>query len=256
MELITSLGAGKEENWMRLVAGHSGIRSVRRFPTDGLSTRFAGTVDFVNVEPFSSPELAERLALIAAEGAIKQSSIGGKGDFPGPLFLGAAPFEIEWPQRLAVARTLGEKQGGINYAALLSASGNSQFRGVYERFIFGSIADRLKSEFGTRRLPVTLSTACASGATAIQLGVETIRRREADAVLCVATEASVNPEAMIRFSLLSALSTRNESPAAASRPFSRDRDGFVVAEGAAALVLESAEAALAIGARILGFVAG
>jgi 3-oxoacyl-[acyl-carrier-protein] synthase II len=256
IELITSLGAGKQENWKRLVAGHSGIRSVRRFPTDGMPTRFAGTVDFVNVEPFSSPELAERLAMIAAEGAIEQSTIGGKGDFPGPLFLGAAPVEVEWPQRLAVARTLGERQGGVDYAALLSASGNSQFRGVYERFIFGSIADRLQSAFGTRGLPVTLSTACASGATAIQLGVETIRRRESDAVLCVATEASVNPEAMIRFSLLSALSTRNESPATASRPFSRDRDGFVMAEGAAALVLESAEAARARGARILGFVAG
>jgi 3-oxoacyl-[acyl-carrier-protein] synthase II len=101
-----------------------------------------------------------------------------------------------------------------------------------------------------------LSTACASGATAIQLGVEAIRRGETDAALCVGTDGSVNPEAMVRFSLLSALSTRNEPPQAASKPFSKNRDGFVMAEGAGALVLESYEAATARGAPILGVLAG
>src|SRR6202041_108280 len=102
----------------------------------------------------------------------------------------------------------------------------------------------------------SLSTACASGATAIQLGVEAIRRGEADATLCVATDGSVNPEALVRFSLLSALSTHNDPPQAAVRPFSKTRDGFVMAEGAGALVLESFEAATARGANILGVLAG
>ena len=83
------------------------------------------------------------------------------------------------------------------------------------------------------------STACASGGSAIQLGVEAIRRGEAEAALVVGTDASINPESLIRFSLLSALSTRNDPPQAAARPFSKDRDGFVMAKGAGALVLES-----------------
>jgi len=100
------------------------------------------------------------------------------------------------------------------------------------------------------------STACASGATAIQLGVEAIRRGDVDAALCVATDGSVNPEALVRFSLLSALSTQNDPPRAASKPFSKNRDGFVMAEGAGAMVLESYESAKVRGAKILGVVAG
>ena len=122
--------------------------------------------------------------------------------------------------------------------------------------MFGSVADHLAETFGTKGSPISLSTACASGATAIQLGVEAIRRGEADAALCVATDGSVNPEALVRFSLLSALSTQNDPPQAASKPFSKNRDGFVMAEGAGALVLESYEAAIARGATILGVVAG
>ena len=122
--------------------------------------------------------------------------------------------------------------------------------------MFGSVADHLAETFGTKGSPISLSTACASGATAIQLGVEAIRRGETDAALCVATDGSVNPEALVRFSLLSALSTQNDPPQAASKPFSKNRDGFVMAEGAGALVLESFEAAVARGAKILGVVAG
>ncbi len=99
---------------------------------------------------------------------------------------------------------------------------------------------------------MTLSTACASGATAIQLGVEAIRQGRTDRALTVATDGSVSAEALIRFSLLSALSTQNDPPEKASKPFSKDRDGFVIAEGAATLVLESLESAVARGAKVLG----
>ena len=101
----------------------------------------------------------------------------------------------------------------------------------------------LADTFGTKGSPISLSTACASGATAIQLGVEAIRRGETDAALVRATDGSVNAEALVRFSLLSALSTQNDPPQAASKPFSKNRDGFVMAEGAGALVLESYDAA-------------
>jgi 3-oxoacyl-[acyl-carrier-protein] synthase II len=254
MGIVTSLGAGKTDNWAKLSAGCSGIRTVTRFPIDGLKTTMAGTVDFLDVEPFSSTGLTERLAELATEEALVQSAIGSKGDFPGPLFLAVAPVEVEWPQRLELGRSVGKQE--LDYNDLLQVSGGGKFAPYHRRFMFGSVAGHLAEKFGTKGSPISLSTACASGATAIQLGVEAIRRGETDAALCVGTDGSVNPEAMVRFSLLSALSTRNEPPQAASKPFSKNRDGFVMAEGAGALVLESYEAATARGAPILGVLAG
>jgi 3-oxoacyl-[acyl-carrier-protein] synthase II len=254
MGVVTSLGAGKADNWKKLTAGESGIRTITRFPIDGLKTTMAGTVDFLTVEPFSSTGLTERLAELATEEALEQSGIGSKGDFPGPLFLAVAPVEVEWPQRFELGRATGDTE--ISYEALLRASSKPQFNQYHRRFQFGSVAGHLAEKFGTKGSPISLSTACASGATAIQLGVEAIRRGEADVALCVGAEGTVNPEAMVRFSLLSALSTRNEPPQAASKPFSKNRDGFVMAEGAGALVLESYEAATARGAPILGVLAG
>jgi 3-oxoacyl-[acyl-carrier-protein] synthase II len=232
MGVVTSLGSGKADNWIKLTAGESGIRTITRFPTDGLKTTMAGTVDFVPVEPFSSTDLSERLADIATEEAIAQSAIGSKGDFPGPLFLAVAPIEVEWPQRLELGRVIGATE--FDYDALLRVSGGGRFTQYHRRFLFGSVSDHLAETFGTKGSPISLSTACASGASAIQLGVEAIRRGEADAALCVATDGSVNPEALVRFSLLSALSTQNDPPQAAVRPFSKNRDGFVMAEGAVA----------------------
>jgi 3-oxoacyl-[acyl-carrier-protein] synthase II len=255
MGVVTSLGSGKTDNWAKLCAGESGIRTITRFPTDGLRTTMAGTIDFVPIEPFSSTDLSERLADIATEEAVAQAGIGRAGDFPGPLFLAVAPVELEWPQRQELGRAIGADID-IDYDQILRVSGGGGFKQYHRRFLFGSVADHLAETFGTKGSPISLSTACASGATAIQLGVEAIRRGEADAALCVATDGSVNPEALIRFSLLSALSTQNDPPHAAVRPFSKNRDGFVMAEGAGALVLESYEAARARGAKILGIVAG
>ena len=81
MGVVTSLGAGKADNWAKLTAGKSGIRTITRFPTDGLKTTMAGAVDFIPVEPFSSTDLSERLGELAAEEAIAQSGIGTQGRF-------------------------------------------------------------------------------------------------------------------------------------------------------------------------------
>jgi 3-oxoacyl-[acyl-carrier-protein] synthase II len=191
---------------------------------------------------------------MATEEALEQSGIGRKGDFPGPLFLAVAPVEVEWPQRRELGRAVGKQE--LDYNDLLRVSGGGKYTPYHRRFMFGSVATYLAETFGTKGAPISLSTACASGATSIQLGVEAIRRGETDAALCVATDGSVNPEALVRFSLLSALSTQNDPPQAASKPFSKNRDGFVMAEGAGALVLESYDAAVARGAPILGVLAG
>jgi 3-oxoacyl-[acyl-carrier-protein] synthase II len=252
--VVTSLGQGKDDTWAALTAGKSGIHRIERFPTEGLRTTIAGTIDSVDVEPFCAPVLSERLATLAAEEAIGQSGLAQE-DFPGALFIAVPPVEMEWPQREALAEASGQT-GDVTYKDLLTAAATGRFKPWHDLFIFGTVADRVADRFGTKGSPISLSTACSSGATAIQLGVEAIRRGETDAALCIGTDGSVNPESLIRFSLLSALSTQNENPEGASKPFSKNRDGFVMGEGGAALVLENADSAKARGAKILGYVLG
>ncbi len=255
MGVVTSLGAGKDDNWRKLVAGQSGISAIKRFSTEGLKTRIAGTVDFVDIQPMSSPALAGKLADMAAEEAVAEAGIGSAGHFPGPLFLAVAPVEVEWPQRQELAKASGANDA-VTYTDLIRAAATGKFGHYHDRFMFASVADGLAQKFGTEGAPISLSTACASGASAIQLGLEAIRRGETDAALCVATDGSVNVESLIRFSLLSALSISNEPPQGAAKPFSKNRDGFVMAEGAGAVVLESYAGAKARGAKILGVLAG
>ena len=255
MGVLTSLGQGKDENWRALTAGKSGLKRIIRFPIDGMRTTVAGTVDFVPVDDSSAPALSEKLAELVVEEAVAQSAIGRPGDFPGPLFLALPPVEMEWPQRLALAAASGANDQ-IGYEDLYRAASTGKFTSLYERFLFGSVGENLADRFGTKGSPIATSTACASGGTAIQLGVEAIRRGETGAALVLGTDASINPESLIRFSLLSALSTRNDPPSSAARPFSKDRDGFVMAEGAGALVIESLAHARARGATVLGVVEG
>jgi 3-oxoacyl-[acyl-carrier-protein] synthase II len=253
--VITSLGQGTEVNWAALTAGKSGISQITRFPIGGLRTSFSGTVDFITIPDSSAPALSETFAGLVIEEAIADAGIGGNGDFPGPLFMALPPVEMEWPQRRALAAASNADES-IDYTDLAHAAETGAFAAYYERFLFGSVAEHLAERFGTKGSPIATSTACASGGTAIQLGLEAIRRGEAEVALCVGTDASINPESLIRFSLLSALSTRNDNPQAASRPFAGDRDGFVMAEGAGALVLESLAHARARGAKILGVIEG
>ncbi len=255
MGVLTSLGQGKDENWRALTAGRSGLKRIIRFPIDGMRTTVAGTVDFVPVDDSSAPALSEKLAELVVEEAIAQAGIGRPGDFPGPLFLALPPVEMEWPQRLALAAASGANDQ-IGYEDLYRAAGTGKFTNLYKRFLFGSVGENLADRFGTKGSPIATSTACASGGTAIQLGVEAIRRGETGSALVLGTDASINPESLIRFSLLSALSTRNDPPSSAARPFSKDRDGFVMAEGAGALVIESLAHARARGATVLGVVEG
>jgi 3-oxoacyl-[acyl-carrier-protein] synthase II len=169
------------------------------------------------------------------------------------LFVAVAPVEVEWPQRKELASASGANDA-VSYDDLLRTA--PRFASYHQRVMFGSVADQIAEVFGTKGSPISISTACASGASAIQLGLEAIRRGETDAALCIGTDGSVNPESLIRFSLLSALSTQNDDPAGAAKPFSKNRDGFVMAEGAGALVLESLDSAKARGAKILGVIAG
>ncbi|TJV43755.1 MAG: beta-ketoacyl-ACP synthase [Mesorhizobium sp.] len=250
--VVTSLGVGKADNWAALTAGTSGIHPITRFPVDHLNTRISGTVDFLPSSSKGASLLTYDLAEIAAQEAVAEAGLDW-GDFGGPLFLASPPVELDWSERFSLYNS---DKHDVGAERLLRVARGLKGLDVFETTQFGSIADRLADRFGTRGLPITLSTACASGATSIQLGVEAIRRGECDRALSIGADGSATAEALIRFSLLSALSTHNDIPEKASKPFSRDRDGFVLAEGSGALVLESLEAALARGANILGILRG
>ncbi|MEO1197669.1 MAG: beta-ketoacyl-ACP synthase [Pseudomonadota bacterium] len=254
MGLTTSLGRGVEDTWRRLAAGDSGIRRIKRFETENLKTQIAGTVPEFDDDAKSLPERSEIIALQVAEEAAAAAALGIDGDFPGPLFLAMPPIEFEWTIRHDLAAKLNETEA-LDYIKLTTVA--DQAPEVYRHmFELASISETLAERFGTKGSPISLTTACASGATAIQLAVEALRRGEIEAALVVATDASVNPETMVRFNMLSALSTQNDPPEQASKPFCKNRDGFVISEGAAALVLETREHALARGATELGVLAG
>src|SRR4051812_18443206 len=134
---VTSIGQGTAETWASLTAGRSGIRRISRFPTDGLRTTIAGTVDDVAVDdPFCAPMLSERFAALAAAEALDQSGLS-QTDFPGALFIAVPPVEMEWPQREALARASGQ-EGDVTYADLLAAAETGRFRAWHDLFIFGT----------------------------------------------------------------------------------------------------------------------
>lgn len=257
--LVTSLGRGVTDNWSSLVAGRSGLEKITRFPTDGLRSTVAGTIDFMGPANYSAYDLSLAVARAAAEEALAQSAIGSRNRFPGPLYIATPPSELEWPH-LAEIYKAAEGAVDANVYAQMAKAVREARDGRFDRLAvhtrFAALADTIAEEIGATGMPLSICTACASGVSAIQLGVEAIRRGETDAAICMGVDATVHPEGLTRFSLLSALSTHVDPPHKASRPFAKDRNGFVVAEGGAALVLESSDAAMARGARILGYVRG
>ncbi|WP_207536898.1 beta-ketoacyl synthase N-terminal-like domain-containing protein [Sabulicella rubraurantiaca] len=245
--MVTALGWGAEANWEAMLAGRSGVRPITRFDTTGMRTRFAACVDLPEDRPgypVSVAERSRRLGEAVIAEALAQAGLDAP--FPGPLCIGLPPVEIEWPQRFGL--------GAGDYPGLIEAA--SGRLDLQAEFLFGGTATRLAERFGTRGVPQTVTTACASGSSAIQMAIEAIRREETDCAIAAGAEASLQPETLIRFSLLQALSTRNDAPEQASRPFTLSRDGFVMADGAGALILEREDHALARGAAILGYVLG
>jgi 3-oxoacyl-[acyl-carrier-protein] synthase II len=253
--MVTSLGVGIAENWRRLVAGHSGIHRITRFAIEGLRTTIAGSVDDLGDEPLTIPSHSLVMADRAIGEALAQAGLAG-ADFPGEMFLAAPPVEHDWVSRMYLSSHLDCGIASPYSPGRPISPPTPDLAPYYADFLNGTLAERMAEKYRVKGSPITLTTACASGATTIQLGVEAIRRGDAPAAIAIGTDGSINEETLIRFALLSALSSKNEEPTKASRPFSKNRDGFVMAEGAAALVLEDPEHAKARGASILAYVRG
>jgi len=244
---INPLGATVAETWSGLLAGQSGIAALETDWAEQLPVRMAGQVTADLSEHLTTRELKRmdrcgQLALVAAREAWQQAG---------------AP-DVD-PERFAVV--IGSAYGGLGSTleqdrALASGGPRRVSPHTLTRLMVNGPAAWVSIDLGARGGARTPVSACASGAEAIVQGAEMIRSGAADVVIAGGVDASVNDLVITGFSQIRALSTRNGEPRRASRPFDGGRDGFVLAEGAAIVVLESEAHARARGAAVLGAVAG
>lgn len=248
--LLTPLGRGVEENWQQLCAGRSGIGRIDRFDASMLPVRIAGQVKgfdpstVIERRELKKLDLFSQFAVACAQQALADAGWSAS---------------VSDADRTAVI--LGVGMGGI-------ASMEDGVRGFYEggmkrvsaffipRLIANLAPAHVAMRFGLRGENFAIASACASGGHAVGEAVRRIRAGYQDAALAGGVEAPITPLGVAGFASMKALSTRNDEPERASRPFDRQRDGFVIAEGAGMLFLETLEAAVARGARIYAEIVG
>jgi 3-oxoacyl-[acyl-carrier-protein] synthase II len=241
---VTSLSCQVEELWTRACNGESGIRVLQRFDASPYRVRIGGEILDWSTNGYVSPKEAKRidrfaqLALVASMDAVKDSGID---------------FSREDPFRCGVI--MGSGVGGlqeieVQHTRLLDKGPERVSAFTIPKMMANAASGEVSIAFGLRGPNTTVVTACASATNAIGDALRTIQYSHADVVITGGAEAAVTPLGVSAFAAMRALSERNDDPAAASRPFDRDRDGFVLGEGAGVLVLEELEHARARGARI------
>nr|WP_216618291.1 beta-ketoacyl-ACP synthase II [Corallococcus carmarthensis] len=253
--IISALGTGTEKNWQAMLAGQSGISTITRFDLGKLDARIAGEVkdfqpeQFIDRREVRRMDLFAQYAMAAADMAVKESGLPIGPD---------APHGYQ-PERVGVI--VGSGIGGISSLEEQHRKGLEKgFDRLSPFFIIqmivnmapGLISMRYNCK-GPNWAPVS---ACATSAHAIGEAWKSIRLGETDAAIAGGAEAAITQLGMGGFSVMKALSTRNDDPARASRPFDKERDGFVMGEGAGIVVLEELEAAKKRGANILAEVVG
>ena len=252
--LLTALGEGREPCWRRLVAGESGVRRITRFPSDNYRVWITAAVE--EGFPVAQNHTARNLwgARAVLDEALAQAGLTGAPTLrDANLFVATAQGGLHWHQRHRyLAGAAGRTPPDTFTAQAAAAAPDRDVRdGLNSEHVGASLGRALHIE-----APVSVvNTACATGATAIQLAVDAIRDGECDLALVVGSDFSITDENVARFSLLSALSRQTE-PDQAPRPFSESRDGFVMGEGAAALVLERVRTARERGAAPIAYVLG
>lgn len=247
---ISPVGNNVEDTWHSLLAGKSGAGMITHFDASNHKTRFAA-----EVKGFDGP------ALFGARDARKMDRFTQFAVAAAMEALEQSGFRIGETNRDRVGVVIGTGIGGIG--TLLEQADVMRERGpdrvspfLVPMMISDSAAGMMAIRFGVRGPNMALATACASGNNAIGEALEMIRRGSADVMIAGASEAALVPVAMAGMNVMTALSTRNEDPQAASRPFDRDRDGFLMGEGAGVLILESLESAQGRGARVLAEIRG
>jgi 3-oxoacyl-[acyl-carrier-protein] synthase II len=249
--LITPLAIGTEETWQALLAGKSGIGGITHFDHSTFATHFAGEVKgfdssrWMTSREAKTVDLFIQYAIGAAALAVEDSGLEIAGEFAERVgcFVGAGLGGVNTIE--STCRTLAEK--GPRH-------GISPF--FVPMIIVNLAPGQISIRHGAKGPNVSQVSACSTGAHAIGDAFRVIERGDADAMICGGTEATVSPLGVGGFNSMRALSTRNEAPQEASRPFDADRDGFVIAEGAGILILEELEHAKARGAKIYAEVRG
>lgn len=248
--LVTPVGLTREETWEALVAGRCGIGPITLFDASGFDSRIAGEVkgfDPLRCMDRKEARRADRFtqfAVAAAQEALAQAGLA---------------IAEEDGRRTAII--VGTAMGGVMTLAEEYEQLRTKGPGRVSPFLMPMMlpdmaSGQLSIRLGARGPNYALVSACASGADAIGEAANMIARGDVDAALAGGSEAPITPIAVAGFTAAKALSTRNDDPATASRPFAAGRDGFVIAEGCGLLVLEAEEHAKARGARILAEVAG
>ena len=250
MGLVTPLGTGLEKTWDNLIGGKSGIKPISLFDASGLTTRIAGEVRDFETEAFFDRKEARRLDR-SQQFAVAASAMA----------LEDGAFTVDPREAERVAVIIGSAVGGLNTAYSESqkvlARGPKAMAPLFILHILPSMAPAIVAiRFGIKGPNWSTNSACATSAHAVGEAARMIQREEAVAVLAGGTEAPIGVMGMGGFCALRALSRRNDDPEGASRPFDRDRDGFVLSEGAAILLLEELTHAIARGARIYGELVG
>lgn len=248
--MITPLGTGTEKSWRGLLEGHSGIRKITHFDTTDFPCQIAGEVpdfqidQFIEIKEQKKMDRFIHLGLAAATMAVEDSSL-----------------KITEHNFHRIGVIVGAGIGGLSaiehYAKILNEKGPKRVSPFFiPMTIINLISGQIYIRFGAKGPNSAVATACASGTHSIGDAFRIIQRGDADAMIAGGSEAVITPLSIAGFSSMKALSTRNSEPEKASRPFDKDRDGFVMGEGAGILILEELNCALSRGAKIYAEIIG
>ncbi|MBW2574698.1 MAG: beta-ketoacyl-ACP synthase II [Deltaproteobacteria bacterium] len=248
--LVTPLGIGVEETWTALCEGKSGIAKITRFDASGFDTQIAGEVKDFHPEDFLPRKEAKRIQLfIAYAVAASRMAIEDSG------------LKIDKTNENRIGVLTGCGLGGLQIleqtSKILEKKGPKRVTPFFIPMMIGNMAPGMISIYlGAKGPNSSIATACASGTHAVGDAFKIIKQGAADAMITGGVESVITPTCIAGFNAMKALSVRNNEPEKASRPFDRDRDGFVVGEGCGIIILETLEGALKRGARIYAEICG
>jgi len=248
--LVSSLGIGTSANWEALLAGTSGVDTITKFDATGFATRIAAEVrgfdplEYIEKKDVKKMDVFIQYAIAASQFAVDDAKLEiGPDDAP------------------RVGVFIGSGIGGFTtiereHEALLKGGPRRISPFFIPSAIINLAAGQVSIRFGAKGPNLATCTACSASAHAVGESFEIIRRGDADAMIAGGSEAAITPMSVGGFGAMRALSTRNDEPARASRPFDKDRDGFIIGEGAGVLILEELERAKARGATIYAELVG
>ena len=265
MGMVTPVGRDLESTWSSLQEGRSGVGPISLFNASSFPTKIAAEVRGFDLADYVSDSDRWReycrntqFAIAAARMAVDHSGLESAKDLDRSRFgvyLGSGEGQQDFPRFVKLVHA-SSREGRVD-TSCFTRQGLKELHPIHEAEQEpGTPAGHLAGIFGARGPNANCLTACAASSQAMGEATEIIRRGDADVMLSGGTHSMIHPFGVTGFNLLTALSTRNDEPTRASRPFDRDRDGFILGEGAGMVILEELEHAKARGATIYGEVAG